>query len=155
MKFSIKEVVTAAIIVTLIFVYFLFFQSPANYGISYNNKRKELGLPIIEKSFVSLKDSIFWYNSSASLPRHSLKELIVEQGKLIIERDDFEFLVDEKKVKVMSYYHYPENCFNLYFDDGSGKTAKRISCNEFNSFLRINNVSFKLNNCLECLGTQK
>lgn len=155
MRFSKKEILISAAIIIVLFAFYLY-SSVAwkNLDASYNPERVKLGLPIIETYFVANKSGDSWHNPDSTLPRHARKQFSVKTQSRTIEQDDFEFLLDGKKVSVSSYYNYNAMCFSLYFNGivSSKQKKRRLTCAEFNSMMKENGIDFQLGKCKECEG---
>jgi hypothetical protein len=150
MSFSKREILISAVLIIVLFGYYLYSSAAwKNLDASYNPEREKLGLPIVEAYFVANKKGDAWHNPDSTLPRHALKEFSVKTQSRTIEHDVFEFLIDGKKSSLSSYYHYNNLCFNLYLHN-EGQPDKKLSCAEFNSMLKENGFAFQLTKCKEC-----
>jgi hypothetical protein len=149
MKFSKKEIATSIVLIFVLFGYFVWDRSNRRPWDETNNKERiMLGIPIIEENFLRASAAGMWYNPDTVLPRHSLKEVTVEMDRATIERDDFEFLYNGKKARLTYYYHYRENCVNVYFEYDSGNRSEKVSCTQVSSFIKSEEL--RLPDCRDC-----
>src|SRR5258706_4038521 len=88
------------------------------FGKSFNPTRAELGVPLIEESFQPTENHSSWYGKQKNYPRHDAKWLSIKGLSLAIEQDNFEFIKDSLVVTAYCYYHYDENCYNIYLSEG-------------------------------------
>ena len=117
------------------------------FGKSFNPTRAELGVPLIEESFLQSDNLKMWYTKQENYPRHDMKLLSIKGLSLDIEQDNFEFVKDSVVVTASCYYHYDENCYNIYLSEGGYN--KKISCEALVKLLAEQGLSVKLK-CNEC-----
>jgi len=144
-----------SVIITLIvgeLWYSAYYLKLHKYGVSFNDQRNEMKIPIIESTFRQNKENLnFWINRDDNFPQHSLKELKFEGNQLIIERDDFTFISGSKKMIITSYYHYKDHCFNIYvFNNGGEKES--IGCDAANKIMDKYGFNYRFNKCKKCLN---
>jgi hypothetical protein len=151
MSKSIKIVVV--LILALIFSalwYNNYYVTYFDFEKKFNDQRKVLGVPLIEESFVRHDSNPnFWINSSSIFPQHSLKELQFEGRDILIERDDFVTEYNEVRVKIMSYYHFDQDCFNFYRSINNG-SAETLQCDSINYYMSLYGFDFTYINCTVC-----
>ncbi|HYC84655.1 MAG TPA: hypothetical protein VEB86_05505 [Chryseosolibacter sp.] len=117
------------------------------YGKSFNDTRRELGVPIIEENFRPNDDYLMWYNEQRVYPRHAVKLLSTNWLSIDIEQDNFEFIKDSTVVTAYCYYHHEEKCYNIYLSEGGSE--RKISCKTLLKLLDDQGLSVKIN-CKDC-----
>ncbi|HEY9048197.1 MAG TPA: hypothetical protein VIN08_19960 [Ohtaekwangia sp.] len=144
-----KKPFILVLIALIVFVLLAIYQKNVGYirfGRSFNDTRRELGVPLIEESFQT-SDYLFWYNESRSYPRHAMKLLTTSWFGLEIEQDNFQFVEDSVVVTAYCYYHYEEKCYNIYLSQDG--VEREISCKKLLELLGEHGLTVKIN-CKEC-----
>lgn len=150
MRFSKKEILVSVVLIVVLFSYYLYSNAAwKNLDASFNPEREKLGIPLIETYFVENDRKDGWHNPDTTLPRHALKTFSVKTQSKTIEQDNFEFILKGKKATAYTYYHYNNNCFNMYLRV-EGENETKLTCSEFNSVLKDNGLTFQLTTCNEC-----
>ncbi|RAW00268.1 hypothetical protein [Pseudochryseolinea flava] len=147
LKFTRKEILISIALIVIIGGPYLYKSIKiSNYDQSFNSERKALQLPLLESTFIESQSSLWWTNPSNAYPRHSLKDIQIQDAlfanyAIKIESDHFDYLEGDSVITLTAFYHYDKKCCNYYYN-GNGKT-KELTKSEFNTLLQEHGINFQ------------